>query len=233
MLGREITGDIPNVIANDARLYEGDLVPYFRVVFFNATNLENPYHNFRHMLHVTWLCYQACAYYRADLTPRQMRELLIAALFHDFNHPGHPHHGEPDPDRVNIEIALDGLRKHVEPSDRPSLPSIEALIRATHFPYKTSGDELDLPGKIIRDADLAQALNPVWVQQIVIGLAQEWGSTPLDVLKMQPSFFHRLRFNTSWALEVFPRGLVEAKVAEAEALLRLLKYSDKSQSANG
>jgi hypothetical protein len=98
-----------------------------------------------------------------------------------------------------------------------------ALIRATHFPYKTSGDELDLSGKIIRDADLAQALNPVWVQQVVIGLAREWRAEPLDVLKMQPSFFDRLRFNTSWARELFSRELVAAKVAEAEALLRLLE----------
>jgi hypothetical protein len=223
MLGREITGDIPKIIANDARLYEGDLVPYFRAIFFNATNLKNPYHNFRHMLHVTWLCHQACEYYRDELAPRQMRELLIAALFHDFDHPGHPHPGEADPDRINIEIAIRGLRRYVAPSDRPSLPRVEALIRATHFPYQTSGNELDLTGKIIRDADLAQALNPVWVQQVVIGLAREWRSKPLDVLKMQPSFFGRLRFNTSWALELFSRELVEAKVAEAEALIRLLE----------
>jgi hypothetical protein len=97
MLGREITGDIPKIIANHARLYKGDLIPYFRTIFFSATNLENPYHNLRHMLHVTWLCHQACAYYRAELTPLQIRELLIAALFHDFNHPGHPHQGKPDP----------------------------------------------------------------------------------------------------------------------------------------
>jgi hypothetical protein len=223
MLGREITGDIPKIIANRARLYEGDLVPYFRTIFFNATNLQNPYHNFRHMLHVTWLCHQACEYYRAELTRLQMHELLIAALFHDFDHPGQPHQGELDPDRINIEIAICGLQKHAKRSDRPSLPSIEALIRATHFPYKTSGDELDLSGKIIRDADLAQALNPVWVQQVVIGLARESSAQPLDVLKMQPSFFDRLRFNTSWARELFSCELVAAKVAEAEALLRLLE----------
>jgi hypothetical protein len=153
-----------------------------------------------------------------------MRELLIAALFHDFDHPGHPHPGDADPDRINIEIAIGGLRKHVELSDWPSLPRIEALIRATHFPYKTSGSELDLTGKIIRDADLAQALSPVWVQQVVIGLAREWRAQPLGVLKMQPSFFDRLRFNTSWARELFSRELVEAKIAEAEALIRLLEY---------
>jgi hypothetical protein len=42
-------------------------------------------------------------------------------------------------------------------------------------------------------------------------------------LKMQPSFFDQLRFNTSWAHELFSRDLVLAKVAEAEALLQLLE----------
>jgi hypothetical protein len=58
---------------------------------------------------------------------------------------------------------------------------------------------------------------------VVIGLAAEWRAQPLDVLKMQPSFFDRLRFSTSWARELFSPGLVLAKVAEAEALLRLLE----------
>jgi hypothetical protein len=54
------------------------------------------------MLHVTWLCYQAAEFYRDRLTQRQIRNLLIAALFHDFDHPGHPHPGADDPDRINI-----------------------------------------------------------------------------------------------------------------------------------
>jgi hypothetical protein len=53
------------------------------------------------------------------------------------------------------------------------MPKIEALIEATHFPYKVDSQKLDLLGKIIRDADLAQALSPVWIQQVVLGLALE------------------------------------------------------------
>ena len=71
--------------------------------------------NFRHTLHVLWLCQKACRYYQKTLTPRQMRNLLIAALFHDFDHPGHPHPGEQDPDRINIRIAIAGLRRHITP----------------------------------------------------------------------------------------------------------------------
>jgi 3'5'-cyclic nucleotide phosphodiesterase len=216
------TGDIPTIVSNDRGLYEGDLGGYFRALFFRATNLDRPYHNLRHMLHVTWLCYQAAEYYRDRLTPRQIRNLLIAALFHDFDHSGHPHPGADDPDGINIRIAIAGLRRCIAPEDRPFLPAIEALIQATHYPYTVSGDKLDLPEQIIRDADVAQALSPVWIQQIVIGLARERRIGPLDVLKMQPEFLAAISFNTDWARERFPPRVVAAKIAEAKRLLALL-----------
>ena len=161
MLVSDVTGDLPKIIGNKQHLYEGNLTFYFHTLFFKSRNLHNPYHNFRHMLHVLWLCHQACRYYQNRLTSRQMRNLLIAALFHDFDHPGHPHPGEQDPDRINIKIAIAGLRRHITADDRASLSEIEGLIEATHYPYKTSGEELDLVGQIIRDADQAQVLSPV------------------------------------------------------------------------
>jgi 3'5'-cyclic nucleotide phosphodiesterase family protein len=210
-------GDLPKIIGNEDRLYEGDLIPYFRVLFFKLSNSENPYHNFRHTLHVLWLCYDACGFYRKELSPRRMRSLLIAALFHDFNHPGHTPAGEDDPDRTNIPIAIDGLREHILPEDRALLREIEAIIEATHFPYKVDGEKLDLLGKIIRDADLAQALSSAW------------GVKPLEVLRLQPQFLSSLRFNTEWARRVFPPQLVQGKVEEAEKLLRLLETEPDSQ----
>ena len=181
------------------------------------------------MLHVLWLCHQACRYYQNRLTPRQMRDLLIAALFHDFDHPGHSHRGEEDPDRLNIDIAIASLRRHIMPIDRPCLPEIEALIEATHYPYKITSDALDLIGNIIRDADLAQALSPVWIQQVVIGLAEEQGVKPLDVLRAQVSFLTALEFNTGWARQLFPPEFVQAKIKEAKQLLRLLQSEPSSQ----
>ena len=222
----EISGDLPKVIGNEENLYEGNLIYYFQVLFFRANNLYNPYHNFRHMTHVLWLCYNACQYYALELSPRQMRTLLIAALFHDFDHTGRPHRGDEDPDGINIEIATSGLRRYLASGDRVILPEIEALIEATHFPYKTDSQKLDLLGKIIRDADLAQALSPVWIQQVVIGLAREAGESPLAMLKAQSSFLTGLRFNTSWAQKLFPRELIDAKIREAAQLLRLLEADD-------
>ena len=56
MLTSEITGDLPEIIGNEENLYEGNLTLYFRILFYNSNNLNNPYHNFRHTLHVLWLC---------------------------------------------------------------------------------------------------------------------------------------------------------------------------------
>ena len=152
-----------------------------------------------------------------------MRALLIAALFHDFDHTGRPHRGDEDPDGINIEIAISGLRRYLTSDDRALMPEIEALIEATHFPYKADSQKLDLLGKIIRDADLVQALSPVWIQQVVIGLAREAGVSPLAMLKAQSSFLTSLRFNTPWAQQLFPQELIDAKIAEAEQLRRLLE----------
>jgi hypothetical protein len=223
MLVSKVTGDIPKIINNESCVYEGDLMFYFRTLFFMSNNLYNPYHNFRHMLHVLWLCHEACRYYQQELTPRQMRNLLITALFHDFDHPGHPHPGEDDPDRINIQIAIAGLRRYTTPTDCAFLPEIEALIETAHYPYKIGSHRLDLLGKIIRDADLAQALSPVWIQQVVIGLAQEWGAKPLEVLRAEASFLAALSFHTRWGRQLFPQELVQAKIEEAEQLLRLLE----------
>jgi len=219
----EISGDLPKIIENEENLYEGNLIYYFRVLFFRANNLFNPYHNFRHMTHVLWLCYNACQYYSHQLPPRQMRTLLIAALFHDFDHTGRPHRGEEDPDGINIAIAISALRRYLASDDHARMPEIEALIEATHFPYKVDSDKLDLLGKIIRDADLAQALTPVWIQQVVIGLARESGVSPLTMLKAQSSFLTSLPFNTQWAQQLFPQALIDAKIAEAEKLRQLLE----------
>jgi hypothetical protein len=157
--------------------------------------------------------------------------LLIAALFHDFDHPGHPHPGEQDPDRINIRIAIAGLRRHITADDRASLREIEALIEATHYPYRTAGEELDLLGKILRDADLAQVLSPVWIQQVVIGLAGERGVKPIEVLKAQAPFLDTLSFHTRWARQMFPQELIKAKIGEAEKLVRLLE-TDPAIAAN-
>ena len=42
MLASEITGDIPEIIGNEENLYEGNLILYFSILFYNSNNLKNP-----------------------------------------------------------------------------------------------------------------------------------------------------------------------------------------------
>jgi len=206
------------IIRNDEVLYEGNLVDYFRSIFFHAQNLRNPYHNFRHMLSVLCRCYEACVYYGEELSLRQRRNLLIAALFHDLDHSG-----QMGNDDLNIEKAVRALKKYIIFMDERWFVKIERLVRCTEYPYKIDSRDLDLMGQILRDADLAQALEMAWIQQVVFGLSQEWNKTPLEVLSRQARFHKDLVFVTEWGQQRFPQSLVDTKVSEAEEILALLK----------
>lgn len=220
MMGRmtvRTRGDVPAIVMNAMGLYEGDLVHYFRAVFNNARNLMHPYHNFRHLLHVMYLCHDACLFYSEQWTPRQMRNLLIAALFHDFDHTG-----KSGDDDVNISFAIHSLAEHIADEDREHLDEIVEIIKATRYPYKVPSGELPLQMQVIRDADLSQSLSVAWIQQIAFGLAEEWGISPLEVLKKQESFHRSLVFHTKWAQDKFPSEVVEEKISEVRDLLNLL-----------
>lgn len=213
-----VRGSIPEIIRNDSGRYQGNLIHYFRVVFYHAQNLELPYHNFRHMSHVLFLCHEACAFYVRELTPRQRRNLLIAALFHDFDHSG-----AAGNDAKNIAAAIGGLEKHLLPEDRPEWSGITALIQATEYPHKQPPQSLDLAARILRDADLAQNFSVAWIQQIVFGFAAEWGRTPIEVLGLHAEFLTRLQLHTEWGRQLFPQSAIEDKLAEARELLEILR----------
>jgi hypothetical protein len=208
---------IDALLRNDEKLYEGDLVHYFRVIFNFAQNLNNPYHNFRHLFHMLWLCYNACQSYADILSPREMRNLLIAALFHDFDHSG-----KQGNDDLNIEIAIRGLKKHLHPDDKDYFEAICDIIRPTQYPYTSASETLPLLAQILRDADASQAFSTAWIQQVVFGLAKEWGMSPRQVLEMQGPFLSSLSFSTSWARNMFDSKVITEKIAEAKALAELL-----------
>ncbi len=212
----EVSGSIPAIIWNNEGVYEGNLIHYFKAIWNHAQNLNNPYHNYRHMTHVMWLCHDAARYYR--MQPRQARDLVIGALFHDFDHTG-----KAGPDRVNIDRALEGFTRHTHRLDRGnSALNIIDIIEATEYPHQESSFSSSLVAKIIRDADLAQGLDPAWTQQVVLGLAAEWGKTPLEVLKMQIPFYQNLEFKTEWARQRFPQEAISDKINECEEMLLLL-----------
>jgi hypothetical protein len=167
---------------------------------------------------VLWSCYHACLFYREELSPRQIRNILIAALFHDFDHTGNS-----KPDTTNIERSLKALDKHLLAEDYNYRDEIKNLIAKTEYPHTFSAEEkLNLSTQIILDADLLQVFSTAWIQQVIFGLAIEHGETPLKILKDQKLFLKSLHFRTKWAQQTFPPHIIEDKISEAEELVALL-----------
>lgn len=210
-------GSLPQIIINHENLYQGNLIEYFQAFFFLNKGLNNEYHNFRHGTHILFLCHEGARFHRRDLTLRRIRNLLIAAIFHDYDHCG-----AAGDDAQNIERAIEGLRAVILEEDREHLDDIELLLRGTQFPYVIDDSDLPLEGLILRDADMMQAFSVAWIQQVIFGLAAEWQKAPIEVLKMQRGFLGSLAFKTDWGRYMVPQAVVDLKINEAEALFDLL-----------
>jgi len=218
MLEHAFTGNIPQIINNEDNLYEGNLRHYLKVVF-EAPNIYHGYHGLRHMLHVTWACYEACVYYakRSKLDKRRRRNLLIAALFHDYGHAG-----KPGDDAANIKVATEALVQHLLPEDEAHSEEIVLILGATQFPHADLGKEITLEQAIIRDADMSQAFGVVWIGDILAGFGAELGKTPKEMLLQQQKFLTGLKFHSDFGRVFYGRGAIEAKISETLDLLEIL-----------
>ena len=203
---------ILDIINNIDNLYDGDLKHYFKLIF-EAPNVNNPYHNFRHMMHVMWECFDATRFYKLD--KRESRTLLISAMFHDFGHKG-----TISNDKQNIETSLRAVSKYLLEEDKDLLYDIKELISATEFPY--TNQELSQNAQILRDADMSQIFSDSWLQQVIFGLALESQITPTDLLKQQLEFIPNIKFNTGWATEKFATQK-EVRLKEVKELLNILE----------
>lgn len=130
---------------------------------------------------------------------------------------------ESSDDDVNIARAILALRQHLLPEDRGLISWIEGYIQDSRHPYLVPSEELELPSQILRDADMAQALDSVWIQQVIFGLAEEWKTSPLKILKKQIPFHEQLAFVTEWGKQKFPESVIKARIEESKSLLIILK----------
>lgn len=125
-----------------------------------------PYHSLAHCLTVVKWCGRLASL--LNLPESEEKPLILAALFHDFNHTeGH------EEDSVNIARALDGLNAFCDLHDIDSEIRDAAIanIRVTQFPFVF--EPTTLAQKIIRDADIMQSLEPNRVEVLVEGLRKE------------------------------------------------------------
>jgi hypothetical protein len=127
-----------------------------------------PYHGYQHLLTVTLNCWEGAAY--AGLDAATTRDLILAALFHDFGH-----FQRTVRDSLNIEAAVAGVLNNF-PKCLPELTVLEtervlALIRATEYPH---GATDSVAAGIIQDADMMQTLEPDGTR-FLDGLGKEMG----------------------------------------------------------
>lgn len=218
---KEFVGSLPAIVKNDEGYYLGDLRYYFKILFTKAQNLNNPYHNFRHITHFLRLSFDAIRFYLNDSrmgSLRQRRNFLIASIFHDFDHTG-----KAGPDIINIERAVKAFKTYCHPDDIDYQDEIENLIRSSEYPHKSSTEKISLHAQLMRDIDLTQAISSAWIQQVVFGLAAEQGKQPIELLKAQETFCNNLKFSTAWAKQKFTTDILAGKIQEVREFVEILK----------
>ena len=168
---------------------EHGLWKIFNYLIENNNSNYAPYHGIRHTLHVAEAAhniYWKKLHNECDLCDcddcqwedfySTGEELVIAALFHDFEHS----QGRFQ-DKKNVDLAINHMRtyflSHTSSSDK-RIKRIEDIIRATEYPYSEEYNINSL-SEIIRDADLSQSASDDFLF-FVMGLMQEINSSMRD-----------------------------------------------------
>jgi len=191
------------------KTYElGDVV---RWILENNPSQALPYHNFQHSLDVMY--HSAFAYcYKEDSTLNKVwtdiencvvpKELLYAALFHDFGHSG----GFFANDADNIEVAIEGLERYAGRA-RASFGRVLSLIQETQYPHSPADAfapsvEYRLMRDCLLDADMFQ--HCVTTMSSMVGIRQEmfkhipWA----ELVQRQIEFMSSIQYRTLWGQQV-------------------------------
>jgi len=188
--------------------------------YVSDTNLSGdlPYHNNQHLFHVARLANQL---YRSgwDYNRDRERELIVAALFHDYDHSG----GEW-PDRLNIQRAQLNASEYLirHPSYGISAKAVSDLIAVTEFPFQVEPTN-DLE-RCLRDADLLYSFSEDTIPDIMDGLRSEMERstqseiTVTEFAAAQERFINNMVFYTPFARNVW-------SVMKADLLKKQVDYS--------
>lgn len=165
----------------------------FKYIILNSNSNDKPYHNLNHLLTVLKYCYLG-ALEETISSEKELRELLVSAIFHDVNHSG----GKKTDD-VNIKNSKKAIKEFVESQDIDvNVESMNKILDATQYPYAIDSKDLDKRQAIIRDADLMQVFEYNWIHQNIAGLSSELNMNFLDFVKPQRKFLDSTEFNTKW-----------------------------------
>lgn len=184
------------------------------VMISNEANFA-PYHNFYHTQCVVNHCYDIAK--SENVSDDDIRKLIIAALFHDFNHSQ-----GFSTDTENVEAAIE-IFKECSDEDAVIDIEIENIIASTEFPYTIIDIDLTILQKIIRDADLMQLVEPTFLSANILGLAEELRVPEMeDYLPKQLKFMQGIKFYTKLAQEKW-NAIKEDRFRDMDYLTKLFK----------
>lgn len=186
------------------------------LIVYNTGN-NNPYHNFYHTMTVVKNIFFIGK--SMEIDDDKLRLLLIAGIFHDFNHSGGKF-----PDDYNVTNSIIKFKQFSQESNEDN-EFITDVIKCTQFPYDKEKDlSLTDYQKIIRDADLMQSLEDNYLQQILFGLNKEiTGSDTISVKQLQGQivFMSSAEIFTDYAKSQMNDKL-GSKIKDCEYLIKIL-----------
>lgn len=189
----------------------------FKWIVENNRSNYAPYHNINHLLTVLKWC--EIIAHGEQIYYDQRRELRLAALFHDVNHSM----GEKE-DFANVQEAMhavDTFLRSLDDEDlknKVDLDRVRRLIKVTEFPYVQPESSLNAEQQIIRDADMMQAFEYNWINQITMGLAAEMKMDIKEFIPKQRLFIESTQFRTRTARAIrderWPQIMNEFRILE-------------------
>ena len=193
-----------------------DVVRHYEKVRDHNPANDLPYHNWYHTLCMVEKCVEGANWH--NLPWQSIRNLIVAALFHDYAHSG----GRTN-DTENIARAVRCLA-NTGPALAMNIVDVEQIIRVTEYPYVL--EPVCIEHRIIRDADLMQVLRiDTWEEMVIHGLRKEIEvklGNPLSVLEMcagQIDFLRKIKVHSDWGKEVFYKN---GALTEAIDRIRML-----------
>lgn len=190
-----------------------------RWILENNSSQALPYHNFSHSLWVLYHSYFAYEYEGKDVP----KEVLFAALFHDFAHT--EGFFRIDQDNRNTELAAQGFNRYSwKDGDCKELDGglVIGLIRSLEFPHQEIRSE---PGfmfmvNALRDADLLSSMNDTQLHNLVAIKEEYFRHLSWDeYVQKSVEFLGSIEFKTKYGLEI-------GTELQRKAIARLGKFSE-------
>lgn len=168
----------------------------------NNKNSTGVYHDINHCFDVA---------YHVALLELSNDQLMLAALFHDFNHSA----GSLK-DSANIDLALTGyyeFKKSILEESDFKYDLVEDYIRCTEFPYVEPTEKMPYLKQLIREADMASLFKMTFIETGVLGLAKELKISIPEQLENQIEFVKNLTLYTDLKQLLDKEALLEGYAA--------------------